>query len=213
MGNKRTMGIRHCSIAAVLLLGTANTAYSDPAADVNSSRLQVHVPQTLFRPDGYDHREALFGVPPYGGSIAQSVFYADDDLCGPSIDTRRGYPIRSKDKQGNMEPWTSPYILMVDRGGCTFVQKVRNAQRSGAAGVVIADNTCLCSDQECVAQTQGSCETTEPIMADDGSGADISIPSFLMFKHDADRVKDELVGNQPVQLEMSWSLPNPDDRV
>ena len=37
------MTIRHCSIAAVLLLGTANTAYSDPAADVNSSRLQVHV--------------------------------------------------------------------------------------------------------------------------------------------------------------------------
>ena len=50
-------------------------------------------------------------------------------------------------------------------------------------------------------------------MADDGSGSDISIPSFLMFKHDADVVKDQLMEDQPVQLEMSWSLPNPDDRV
>ena len=138
-----------------------------------------------------------------------------------------------------MAPWPSPYILMVDRGGCTFVQKVgrllgqfstmrvwcqfshfhfslfvdkvRNAQRSGAAGVIIADNTCLCSDPDCVSDSQ--CESTEPIMADDGSGKDISIPSFLMFKTDADQVKKELMDDHPVQLEMSWSLPSPDDRV
>jgi len=152
-------------------------------------------------------------VPPYGGSIAQNVYYADSDLCDADVDTRTGYPEREKDKSGKMEPWLSPYILMVDRGGCTFVQKVRNAQRSGAAGVVIADNTCLCNDSECTAQNNGSCETTEPIMADDGSGADISIPSFLMFKRDADSVKAELTSNRPVQIEMAWSLPSPDDRV
>jgi hypothetical protein len=50
-------------------------------------------------------------------------------------------------------------------------------------------------------------------MADDGSGADISIPSMLMFKPDADAVKAELKSNRPVQIEMAWSLPNPDDRV
>ena len=50
-------------------------------------------------------------------------------------------------------------------------------------------------------------------MADDGSGQDISIPSFLMFKHDADLVKAELNTNRPVQIEMAWSLPSPDDRV
>jgi PA domain len=94
------------------------------------------------------------------------------------------------------------------------LRQVRNAQRSGAAGVIIADNTCLCSDQDCIAASGAStCETQEPIMADDGSGADISIPSFLMFKHDADLVKKELEGNRPVQIEMAWSLPSPDDRV
>jgi hypothetical protein len=50
-------------------------------------------------------------------------------------------------------------------------------------------------------------------MADDGSGSDISIPSYLMFKHDADLVKVELEANHPVQIEMAWNLPSPDDRV
>jgi len=180
-----------------------------------SSRLMIHIPHSLFKEEGYDHREALFGIPPYGGSIAQNVYYADDDLCDPNVDTTKGYPRREKDdKTGKMPAWESPYILMVNRGECTFVKKVRNAQRSGAAGVIIADNTCLCSDVECIeAADNPTCETSEPIMADDGSGSDISIPSFLMFKHDADKVKERLMDDQPVQLEMSWSLPNPDDRV
>lgn len=113
-----------------------------------------------------------------------------------------------------MEPWPAPYILMVDRGGCTFVKKVRNAQRAGAAGVIIADNTCLCTaGDECTSDPGESCETREPIMADDGSGSDISIPSFLMFKQDADPIKAELKANHMVRIEMAWSLPNPDDRV
>jgi hypothetical protein len=80
--------------------------------------------------------------------------------------------------------------------------------------VIIADNTCLCNDVDCIAKTSlTTCETQEPIMADDGSGADISIPSYLMFKHDADLVKTELLANRPVQIEMAWNLPSPDDRV
>lgn len=174
----------------------------------------VQIPQTLNQPGGYDHREALFGVPPYGGSLQQNLYYADSDLCDPAVDTRKGYPIRSKDNDGNMLPWPSPYILMVDRGGCTFVQKVRNAQRSGAAGVIIADNTCLCSaGDSCHSDPGTDCETREPIMADDGSGADISIPSFLMFKQDADPIKAEVMANHPIRIEMAWSLPSPDDRV
>lgn len=184
-----------------------------------SSRLMVHIPHSLFRDEGYDHREALFGVPPYGGKIATNLYYADSDLCDSNVDTHKGYPKRDT-KNGKMKPWPSPFILMVDRGGCTFVKKVRNAQRAGAAGVIIADNTCLCSDMECIeadAEKNGDgnlmCETSEPIMADDGSGSDISIPSFLMFKVDADAVKNEVKENRAVQLEMAWSLPSPDDRV
>lgn len=88
--------------------------------------LPPQIPHSLFREDGYDHREALFGRPPYGGSIAQNVYYADQDMCAPGVDTTIGYPTRPIDpKTSKQETWPTPYILMVDRGGCTFVQKVR----------------------------------------------------------------------------------------
>lgn len=181
-----------------------------------SSKLQAHIPQSLFKNGGYDHREALFGIPQYGGAITQNVYYLGEThgtACG-EIDIHAGHPKRPKDDKGNEMPFPSPYILLVDRGQCTFVQKVRNAQRSGAAAVLIADNSCLCSaGDQCVSDEGLECEPREPIMADDGSGSDISIPSFLMFKQDADAVKAELYKDTMVQMEMAWSLPAPDNRV
>lgn len=44
-----------------------------------------------------------------------------------------------------VKAWQSPFILMADRGNCTFVTKVRHAQHAGASGVLVADNVCLCS--------------------------------------------------------------------
>lgn len=103
---------------------------------------------------------------------------------------------------------------MVDRGGCTFVQKVRNGQHAGAVAVVIADNVCQCKhDKVCTPLPDTQCEKHEPIMADDGSGDDITIPSILLFKQDADPIKDSLTHNKNVMLELTWSLPNPDDHV
>jgi len=50
-------------------------------------------------------------------------------------------------------------------------------------------------------------------MADDGNGASISIPSFLMLKQDAEPIIATLKQNQVVQMKMSWQMPAPDDRV
>lgn len=181
--------------------------------------LLKQIPQTLHREGGYDHREALFGIPPYGGSIAQKVYYYDDEaaLCDPTttVDKTAGYPVRT-DEKGNRLPWESPFILMIDAGKqCSFVQAVRGAQHAGAAAVLIADNLCLCDDLDCIHRfSSQQCRSAEPIMADDGSGGDISIPSFLMSKHDADLIKEQVKSNSPiVQVEMAWKLPNVDDRV
>mmetsp|Transcript_29013 Transcript_29013/g.32543 ORF Transcript_29013/g.32543 Transcript_29013/m.32543 type:complete len:392 (+) Transcript_29013:214-1389(+) len=181
-------------------------------ADANSitSKLQIQLPPDLRVEGGYDHREALFGLPPYGGSIEQNVYYADADLCDGNIDySLGGFPSRKNDA-----PWKAPFILMVDRGECTFVKKARNAQKLGAAGVVIADSTCLCiAGDSCISEGDTYCESKEPVMADDGSGADITIPSFLMFKQDADPIKEVLKADKIVRMQMSWALPRPDDRV
>jgi hypothetical protein len=85
-------------------------------------------------------------------------------------------------------------------------------KKLGAAGVIIADNTCLC-DAGDACQSDGECETEEPIIPDDGSGADITIPSFLMLKQDADPIKEKLKQNIIILMSLSWALPRPDDRV
>jgi len=206
------------------LAGLLSTAYSDSSdRTTSSSYLQIQIPSTLNRAGGYDHREAFFGTYPYGSSITQPLYYADDDLCDATVDRRKGYPVRPRDDGGGeMEPWKPPFILMVDRGRCTFVEKVRNAQHSGAAAVVIADDKCLCDDTKCIEADRAndddpssSCERTEPVMFDDGSGGDITIPTMLLSKHDADSIKNVLYDDSTgvVQMRMRWYLPGPDDRV
>lgn len=201
-GSGSSSGIRSAKymtglLAAAALVGPA--AFVAEAGKV-SSAVKVHLPKELARTNGYDHREALFGIPPYGGSIQQTVIYsgADQDLCTPVVNQR----------------WKAPFILLVDRGGCTFVQKVRNAQHAGAAAVIIADNTCQCKHEKtCTPASDQECELHEPIMADDGSGYDITIPSVLLFKQDADPIKAALVKKHSVRMELTWSLPNPDGHV
>lgn len=209
------------STALILLCGEAVVAVNTTPDNV-SSRLQVQIPKSLFKAEGYDHREALFGSPPYGGSISQTLYYTGTDLCDKDgVDATTGYPARVDNA-----PWPAPFILMADRGSCSFVQKARNAQHAGAAGLIIADNLCLCSDLKCLNSTitdnddDGAgggfvqCENNEPIMADDGSGGDVTIPTFLMFKVDADQIIKEVKDRGGVvQLEMSWAMPNPDSKV
>jgi len=180
-------------------------------ASNSNSKLQIHIPKNLTVQGGYEHRDALFGTPEYGGSIQQKLYYADSTMCDYSNDaTMGGYPERNP-----KGPWKPPYILMVERGECSFVQKVRNAQKVGAAGVIIADDRCKCFHADkCTPDNEDEeCEAREPLMADDGSGADITIPSFLMFKQDADPVKAELKKNHMVRLEMAWARLNPHQRV
>lgn len=73
---------------------------------------------------------------------------------------------------------------------------------------------CQCAHEDiCTPRPGEICEQNEPIMADDGSGYDITIPSVLLFKQDADPIKAVLINGKPVRMELSWSLPNPDNHV
>ena len=104
------------------------------------------------------------------------------------------------------------YILIVDRGECSFVRKTRIAQQMGASAVIVADNTCLCSSQECVDQNfpdLETCETLAPILADDGSGGDITIPSVFLFKQDVDPIIAAILAGENVHAALSWRLVVP----
>ena len=147
--------------------------HSAPASAA-TTRVNFHIPVLeLYQEEGYNHLPARFGrLPTPRGRFISSVYYTDSDLCDPNVDKTIGYPQRS-----NNAPWPLPSILLVDRGGCSFVTKVRNAQHAGASAVIIADNKCLCKHYNCTpSHADEVCEMREPSMVDDGSGSDISIP-------------------------------------
>lgn len=124
----------------------------------------------------------------------------------------------------------APFILMLERGVCTFVKKVRNAQHLGAAAVLIADRDqhlptdqdedILYFDQDPHPTPDDSNHTEHENsfrLADDGSGRDISIPSMLIGKNEYQALKkviDSLPNSTGVIVaEFSWHVPKYDWKV
>jgi hypothetical protein len=66
-------------------------------------------------------------------------------------------------------------IVLIDRGTCSFVTKVRNAELAGAAGAIIANNA-------------GDDVIT---MGDDGTGGDITVPSVFIGQTDGGTLRSE----------------------
>lgn len=90
-------------------------------------------------------------------------------------------------------------IIMVDRGQCHFVQKVRNIQALGVHLAIVVDNKDEFSENL--------------IMADDGSGWSVNIPSFFIRKHDGDIIKKQIDNEKKVYVKAELEISNPDNRV
>ena len=73
-------------------------------------------------------------------------------------------------------------IVMVDRGTCSFVTKVRNIEKLGVKMAIIADDRLEHSE--------------DLIMADDGSGHSINIPSFIIRNGDGNTLKNYVSGSK-----------------
>jgi hypothetical protein len=87
-------------------------------------------------------------------------------------------------------------IVLLDRGNCSFVTKVRNAERAGASLVVVID------DREEI--------ITNVIMGDDGTGTGIRIPSMLIGKDSGKILKDFAVtSDSTATLSAEFTLANP----
>lgn len=71
--------------------------------------------------------------------------------------------------------------IMVDRGNCTFVTKVRNIEKLGVKLAVICDDR--------------SEDSENLIMSDDGTGSTVNIPSFIIRKRDADIIKGAMLSS------------------
>ncbi|EIL93748.1 MULTISPECIES: PA domain-containing protein [Rhodanobacter] len=71
----------------------------------------------------YDYNPAAFGAAPTPANFAGSVAAPTDPLACNAVDAG-----------------VSGKIALIDRGTCSFVIKVKNAQNAGATGVIIANN-------------------------------------------------------------------------
>ena len=89
----------------------------------------------------------------------------------------------------------------MDRGECTFTTKVRNIEKLSVKLAIIID------DRE---------ESSENlIMADDGTGHSINIPSFIIRKKEGNIIKSFVI-NDPstsVYLKAELEMTHPDNRV
>ncbi|DAZ98183.1 TPA: hypothetical protein N0F65_005315 [Lagenidium giganteum] len=198
----------HAGRCALVVAATAAAALVQasvdqwPSTENDHTKLQIVLPESLMKKDGYQHKDALFGYPAYSvGSLQTQLIHANSTGCD-KIDA---------------DAWEPPFALLLDRGECHFVEKVRQAQHAGARAVLIADNKCLCTDTDCLKSTGDDfCETVLPYMADDESGGDISIPSMLIRKSDADDIKKVIAhssGVSNVMVKFDWGIPSPDGRV
>ena len=97
-----------------------------------------------------------------------------------TTDTPEPFNTEIEDSQ-DAEAWEvqqdafSTKIVLVDRGNCTFVTKVRNAERAGASLVVVIDDRVE--------------NITDVIMGDDGTGTGIRIPSMLIGRDSGKKLK------------------------
>merc|ERR1719329_1191077 len=175
-------------VVVVALAGLYRVEAIFPANE--SSYLNFVIPHDLIKNGtAYVHQPAHFGshfsVYAKDGNLVQKVYYdADDNFCSET-------PPAPKNGT-KKDPWAPPFIALVDRGACTFVTKVRNAQRRGALAVILANN----KDEDPI-----------HVVADDGSGHDVSIPSVMMKKSDALAVKTQLANKEPVVAELAWHWP------
>ena len=102
--------------------------------------------------------------------------------------------------------------LSSQRGGCRFIDKVKNAQRLGASGVLIGNDRCVCSHSEGCAPSDEPCDSRLPTMSApaDFDGAAIEIPSLMIDRKDYATFHDYLTGNVgagAIMVSMAWRMP------
>ena len=123
------------------------------------------------------------------------------------LEARHGCPrlcMRGKEKPQSSETW----MALVVRGGCTFVEKVREAQRFGAKGVVVGGETEE-QDQHGDGLVQmfslGMTLRPNQFMNSDGNGravgdsSDIQIPS-IYITHDSYNTLSSLIGSSNTSI-------------
>lgn len=135
------------------------------ASSFLAAKPNLHVSSPAPAVGDYEVGLASFGPPLNQSGVTGGVVLANDGVgivtnaCEPLINVVAGK------------------IVLLDRGGCAFVTKVKNAQDAGAIGVVVADSVPGC-----------------PPPGMSGSDPTITIPSVRVTQSDGSLLKANLAG-------------------
>jgi extracellular elastinolytic metalloproteinase len=161
--------------------GTNNANFGTPEEGLNpvmqmfiwnhtvGSLLEILEPEVIA--GGYVTGSSTFGVAPPVNPITAEVILVNDGSSSPTLGC--GTLINGAQLAGK--------IAYFDRGGCTFVAKVQNAQSFGAVAVIIANN------QQGGAMSMGG--------TDNGT---VSIPVLSISQADGNSIKAQLQSGQTV---------------
>ena len=98
-------------------------------------------------------------------------------------------------------------IIMVEKGGCSYVTKVLNIEEARGHAAIIIDD-------------KNGGDVEEKNMPDDGRGNEVSIPSVLISYEDGEKLKKFYTDNknnktvlQNIKLEINFEMENKDNTV
>lgn len=167
---------------------------------VSQAHCQVKIlgPETLVKEFTETHgiiygTTATFGAPYYGERVLGQLIYGDTK--GNNHCTKEDYDFSSRTEVRNGHKLVN--VVLVRRGGCTFVTKVMAAQQKGAHAVVVVDKESSTLTPE---------QVQKIVMADDGSGHKVTIPSVLISSSEGQKLIDA-VKREPVLVELAWDIP------
>lgn len=147
-----------------------------------------------------DGSTSTFGAPFYGERILGRLVWGDS-LNNHSHCKDDDYVVPPPDeipKQGSTyESVRLIHIILVRRGKCSFVTKVRIARAKGAHAVIIVDK----EDSKLTVH-----DIRRVIVADDGYGGSIDIPSMLITKEEGQLLINAAKQSQVI-IELAWDVP------
>lgn len=144
---------------------------------------------------------ATFGAPFYGDRVLGRLVWGEskghhhcheDDYDIPAMRTVNTTAAGARQQAPLIN------IVMVRRGECSFVTKVKVASKKGAHAVVIVD----AEDS-----SLSSHALQNIIVADDGFGRSVSIPSVLISRFDGEPLI-AAAKTQEVIVELAWDVPS-----
>jgi len=163
--------------------GFGNANFSR-APDGSSSRMQmylfdfpglvIHAPAAIA--DSIGGGEAQFGPALTSGGVTGDVVQALDPANPNLFSTTDGCSALTNAAE------VAGKIALIDRGDCTFVEKVTNAQAAGAIAAIVVNNT------------------GDDLFTMSGSAPSVTIPSLFIGQTHGDRIKAQLANGVNVTL-------------